>query len=74
MVGRYTFSDPSTIVSDDGKSIFTSLKNHHGAFLRYAVTDEEIEGARRDPNQVVRGPLSAKWRQKPLTEDDDEAL
>ena len=64
MVAQYTFSDPATIMSEGGK-LFTLLKDHSEAFLRFAVTEEEIEVARSDPNQVVRGPLSAAWRQKP---------
>jgi hypothetical protein len=70
MVGRYTFSDPSTNVSDDGR-MFTSLKDHNGKFLRYAVTDEELEAVRRDPNQIIRGPLSTRWRQEPPVEEND---
>jgi hypothetical protein len=68
-LGQYTFSDPDTIISGDGSQVFTSLQDHNGAFLRYAVTDEEIEAARRDSNQVVRGPLNAAWRQTPLAEN-----
>ena len=58
MVGRYTSSDPSTIVSEDGKGVFTSLKDHNGNFLRFAVTKEEIEAARNNPNLV------SAWRPK----------
>jgi hypothetical protein len=65
MVGRHTFSDPSTIVSEDGKQTFTSLQDKNGAFLRFAVTDEEVQKARSDSNQTVRGPLDPAWRQKP---------
>lgn len=68
MVGRHTFIDPRLIVLEDGKQVFTSLKDQNGAFLRYAVTDEEIEAARRDPNQKVLGPLDAALRHKPPTE------
>jgi hypothetical protein len=71
MVGRHTFSDPNTIVSEDGKRVLTSLTDHKGAFLRYAVTDEEIEAARNDPNQTIRGPLSAAWRQKPPDTEEE---
>ena len=70
MVGRHTFSDPEAMISEDGR-VFTSLKDHKGAFLRYAVTEEEIEAARNDPNQTIRGPLSVTWRQKtPDTEEE----
>lgn len=52
-------------MSADGTEAYTVLKDRDGAFLRYAVTQEEIEAARRDPNKVVLGPLNAAWRQEP---------
>lgn len=67
-LGRYTFTDPSALTFAGGTEVFTSLKDHDGAFLPYAVTDGEIEAARCDPNQIVLGPLASAWRQKPTPE------
>jgi hypothetical protein len=66
-VGRHTFCDPGTIVSDDGERIFTLLKDQDGAFLQYPVTDEEIDAARRDPYRIWYR-LDNAWRQRPLPE------
>jgi hypothetical protein len=67
MIGRLTYSDPSKMFSADGR-VFSSLTDQNGAFLRYAVTDEEIEAARNDPHRKVREPLDAAWRNKPPSE------
>ena len=64
MVGRLTYADPGTLFSEDGQ-VFSTLTDANGDFLRYAVTDEEIEAARNDPTRQVRGPLDAAWRNKP---------
>lgn len=66
-IGRQTFCDPSTIVSDDGNHIFTLLKDQNGDFLQYAVTYEEIDAARRDPNRISFR-LDTTWRQGPFPE------
>jgi hypothetical protein len=65
-IARYTSLDPDEIVSEHGERVFTSLEDHNGAFLRFAVTDDEIEAAKSDPNQVLRGPFDHARRQKPL--------
>lgn len=60
-IGRGTYADPKTILHESG-GIFTCLEDHEGNFLRSAVTEEEIEAARRDPQQILSGPLDSKWR------------
>jgi hypothetical protein len=60
-VGKHTFTDPRSLLFKDGR-VFTSLHDHNGAFLRYAVTKEELEAARKDPHQILVGPLQPKWR------------
>lgn len=67
MVGRYTFNDPDEMMTADGR-MFTCLTDNNGAFLPYAVTEEEIEAARMDPTRVFRGPIDASRRQKPPRE------
>ncbi|MCT9000239.1 HNH endonuclease [Chelativorans intermedius] len=61
MIGRGTYADPKKILHEGGR-IFTCLEDHEGNFLRYAVTEEEIEAARRDPHQTLMGPLDSRWR------------
>jgi len=61
MVGRATYIDPKKILYKDGR-VFTCLEDHNGNFLRYAVTEEEIAAARRDPHQTLVGMLESKWR------------
>ena len=65
-VARYTSLEPGVIVTEDGKQIFTSLEDHNGAFMRFAVTEDEIEAAKRDPNHVLRGPLDLARRLKSI--------
>lgn len=60
-IGRGIYADPKAILHESGR-LFSCLENHEGNFLRYAVTDEEIEAARRDPHQILMGPLDSKWR------------
>lgn len=61
MIGRGTYADPEKILHEGGR-IFTCLEDHEGNFLRYAVTEEELEAARRDPHQNLMGPLDSRWR------------
>ena len=61
MIGRGTYADPKRILHESGR-IFTCLEDDEEKFLRYAVTEEEIEAARRDPRQTVMGPLEVRWR------------
>lgn len=58
-IARGTSNDPRQILRNDGR-VFTCLENHEGEFLRFAVTNEEIEQARRDPNQIVMGPKNPR--------------
>jgi hypothetical protein len=56
------------ISTASGTIAVTSLKDHLGNFYHYPITDEELEAARHDPNQVIQGPLDIKWRIMPDTE------
>jgi hypothetical protein len=60
-IGRHTFNDPAQILRPEG-AVFTCLQDSNGKFLHYAVTDAELEAARADPNQIIVGPMDAKWR------------
>lgn len=62
MLGHHTCSDPESIVSNEGSEVFTMLTDKNGKFLRYAVTESELQAAKDDPNQTVRGPFDVKWR------------
>lgn len=64
MIWRGTYADPKRILHESGR-VFTCLEDHEGNFLRYAVTEEEIEAARRDLYQILMGPLDSKWRTCP---------
>jgi hypothetical protein len=68
LLGRYTFSNPDTLIGADGESVVTYLFDENGAFMPYAVTDAEIEDARKNPNRIVNGPICSAWRQKPIPE------
>ena len=61
MIARGTYTDPKRIIHESGQS-FSCLEDHEGSFLRYAVTEEEIEAAQRDPHQTLIGPLESRWR------------
>lgn len=63
-IGRHTFNDPKQILQPDGRTI-SCLRDKKGDFLPFAVTDEEIQTARMDPDQIVFGPMDADWRTKP---------
>jgi hypothetical protein len=61
VIGRHTFNDPAQILRSDG-TVVSCLHDSEKRFLRFAVTDAEVEAARADPNQIVLGPMDAKWR------------
>ncbi len=63
IVGFYTAQDPESILTADGR-FFTSLKRLDGSFLPFAVTDEELEAARRDPTMQLRPPADPSIRRK----------
>ncbi|MDN4985544.1 hypothetical protein QY049_20480 [Bradyrhizobium sp. WYCCWR 13022] len=67
-IGRHTFSDPNKILMPDGHT-FTSLHDKDRNFMRFAVTDEEVQAALADPDQIVLGPMDADWRSKPNSGD-----
>jgi hypothetical protein len=67
-IGRHTFHDPKQILMPDGNTL-TSLHDKNGNFMRFAVTDEEIQAALADPDQIVFGPMHADWRSKPGSGD-----
>ncbi len=48
MLGYYTSQEPDSLLFE-GERTFTSLQRPDGAFMRFAVTPDEIEAARRDP-------------------------
>jgi hypothetical protein len=60
-IGRHTFSDPAKILQPNGRTV-SCLHGSDGRFKRFAVTDDEVEAARQDPDQIVFGPIDAKWR------------
>lgn len=63
-IGRHTFNDPKQILQPDGRTV-SCLHDKNGDFLPFAVTDEEIQAARTNPDQIVFGPMNADWRTKP---------
>ncbi len=65
-IGRFTQSDPETLLMEDG--VFTALWDENGDFLPYAVTPDEIEAARSNPNRSIIGPIHSKWRTAPPKE------
>jgi len=65
-IGRFTQSDPETLVVGDRE--FTSLWDENGDFLPYAVMPEDIEAARSNPNRTIVGPTHSKWGTEPPTE------
>jgi hypothetical protein len=62
-LGKYTFADPREMLSEDGRA-FTMLKDLDGTFLRYPVTEAEMEAAECDPNRVVHA-VDRERRSKP---------
>jgi hypothetical protein len=50
MLAFYTSQEPDSLLFEGGRT-FTSLQRPDGAFMRFAVTPDEIEAARRDPAQ-----------------------
>jgi hypothetical protein len=60
-IGRHIFNDPAKILRPDG-AITSCVYDSEKRFLRFAVTDAELEEARADPNRIVFGPMEAKWR------------
>lgn len=60
-IAQHTFNDPAQILGPEG-AVFTCLHDLGGNFLQFAVTDAELEAARADPNQILVGPMDAKWR------------
>jgi hypothetical protein len=60
-IGRHTFNDPAQILRSDG-AVVSCLHDSEKRFSRFAVTDAEVEAARANPNQIVFGPMDAKWR------------
>jgi len=63
-IGRHTFNDPKQILQPDGRAV-SCLHDKNGDFLPFAVSDEEIQAARADRDQIVFGPMDAEWRTKP---------
>lgn len=63
ILGFYTEQDPETILAPDGR-LFTSLQRLDGSFLPFAVTEEELEAARRDPSLQLRPPSDPSVRRK----------
>jgi hypothetical protein len=63
-IGRHTFNDPEQILQPDGRTV-SCLHDKNGDFLPFAVTDEEIQAARANPERIVFGPMDADWRTKP---------
>ncbi len=61
MIGHGICADPRKLLHEGGR-VFSCLEDHEGNFLRHAVTEEEMETARRDPNQIIMGPLNSRWR------------
>lgn len=62
-IGRHTNNDPEQILQPNGRTV-TCLHDKNGDFLPFAVTDEEVQAARADPDQIVFGPVNADWRTK----------
>lgn len=60
-IGRHIFNDPAQILGPDG-AIASCIYNSEKCFLRYPVTNAELEAARADPNRTVLGPMETKWR------------
>lgn len=60
-IAQHVAYDPAQILRPGGQTV-SCLRDKNGNFLRFAVTDEEIEAARADPDQVVFGPMAANWR------------
>jgi len=65
-MGRFTQSDPKALLIGDRE--FTRLWDENGNFLPYAVTSEDFEAARSNPNRTIIGPADPKWRTKPPAE------
>jgi hypothetical protein len=63
-IGRHTFSDPASVVTNDGE-VFTVLWDENEQFMPYAVSDEEVMQALRNPRRRAVGPTASKWRQQP---------
>lgn len=65
-MGRFTQSDPKALLIGDRE--FTRLWDENGNFLPYAVTPEDIEAARSNPNRTLIEPADPKWRTEPPAE------
>jgi hypothetical protein len=62
-IGHHTLNDPAQILQPDGRTV-SCLRDENGGFLPFAVTDEDIQAARANPDRIVFGPMDANWRTK----------
>jgi hypothetical protein len=71
MLAFYTMHDPASLLGADG-AIFTSLRDVDGAFLPFAVTDDEMRDSMRREGAIKMGPIDPAVRTRLAREDPAE--
>jgi hypothetical protein len=61
-VASYLCVNPEQILPPDGSGLVTTLHDENGEFLRYPVTQAELDAVLAHPKRRRLGPMDKKWR------------